>query len=363
MNRQAAVVVGTRPEAIKLAGIVRLLGDDAWVIHTGQHYDISLRERVLAAIGFPEPETTLDIGGLRRGSQIGRATAALDELFAERRPDVVVVQGDTNSALAGGLAANSAEIPLVHVEAGLRSRDRSMPEETNRVLLDHIADACCAPTTQNVENLDAEGIEPEMVHLTGNPIVEAVTQLIPTPQERQALLAQYGVRPDGFVVATLHRPENVDHAETLAAALETLGALPLPVVLPLHPRTAANVAGFGLGRALDALQVVEPLSPIDFLGLAAEATLLVSDSGGIAEEASILKRPLVVVRRSTERPEVMGTFADLVRPGPGLAEAIAAWLDDGERRAALAELPCPFGDGQASARIVALTRDRWLAEV
>jgi UDP-N-acetylglucosamine 2-epimerase (non-hydrolysing) len=159
---------------------------------------------------------------------------------------------------------------------------------------------------------------------------------------------------DRYVMATLHRPENVDRVEPLAAILDELGNLPVPVVLPLHPRTAARAESFGLHRALEKLRVVPPLAPTPFLGLAAEAAVWVSDSGGLQEEASVLKRPVVVVRRSTERPEVLGTFADLVSAGPEIGERVRAWLDDEQGRRALADLPCPYGDGTASAKIHAV---------
>jgi len=352
--RSIAVVLGTRPEAIKLAEIVERLGDAAWVIHTGQHYDPSLAGDVLAALGFPTPHDALDVGGSSRGQQLGIATARLDALFAERRPSAVVVQGDTNASVAGALAANAREVPLVHVEAGLRSHDRAMPEEHNRIVVDHLADLCCAPTATSVANLAAECIDAERVALTGNTVVEAVLRLVPPADRRAELLQSLGVNADAFVVATIHRPENVDHPEPLAAILEQLASLPVPVVLPLHPRTAARAVSFGLSSALERLHVVDPMAPAPFLGIAAEAALWVSDSGGLQEEASVLKRPVIVVRRSTERPEVQGTFAELVGPGPEIGVRARAWLDDRARRAALAQLPSPYGDGSASSAIVSL---------
>ncbi|HEX9992430.1 MAG TPA: UDP-N-acetylglucosamine 2-epimerase (non-hydrolyzing) [Acidimicrobiales bacterium] len=349
-----AVVLGTRPEAVKLAGVVRLLGPAATVVHSGQHWAPELAAGVLEEVGFPAPDATLDVGGGSRGAQLGQVVARLDARFADRPPLAVVVQGDTTTTLGGALAANAAGVPVVHVEAGLRSFDRRMPEEHNRVLTDHLADLCCAPTEVSRDHLVAEGIAAERVEVTGNTVVEAVGRLTPPPPERAAHLAAAGVEPDRFVLATLHRPENVDDAAVLGAVLDELAALPLPVVLPLHPRTAARAAGFGLDGALARLRVCPPLTPRPFLALAAEAALWVSDSGGLQEEASVLKRPVVVVRASTERPEVQGTFAVLVPPGPGIGEAARAWLDDLPAvHARLAGLPTPYGDGSASARTVA----------
>lgn len=351
-------MLGTRPEAIKLAGVVDLLGPTAWVIHTGQHYDAALGSDVWASLGLPPPDDELGVGGARRGSQLGHALSRLDELFSRHRPSVVVVQGDTNATVAGALAANAAEVGLVHVEAGLRSHDRAMPEEHNRIVTDHLADMCCAPTPESVANLAAEGIDGDRVALTGNTVVESVRRLLPASSARQAMLLQLALPADGYVVATFHRPENVDRPDTLAAILTELASLPLPVVIPLHPRSVAMVTAFGLGELLGGLRVVAPMPPRQFLGLAAEAALLISDSGGIQEEASVLKRPVLVVRRSTERPEVLGTFAELVGP-EGLREGALAWLGDPSRVNHLKEIPSPYGDGGASAAIVALLTDRW----
>jgi UDP-N-acetylglucosamine 2-epimerase (non-hydrolysing) len=349
-----AVVLGTRPEAVKLAGIVRLLGPVARVVHSGQHWAPELAAGVLAEVGFPPAHVTLDVGGASRGAQLGEVVGRLDAHFAADRPLAVVVQGDTTTTLGGALAANAADVPVVHVEAGLRSFDRRMPEEHNRVLTDHLADLCCAPTDVSRRHLAAEGIPAERVAVTGNTVVEAVAALTPPPAERGEHLAAAGVEPGRFVLATLHRPENVDDPGVLAAVLAELGSLPLPVVLPLHPRTAARASAFGLDGALARLRVCAPLTPRPFLALAAEAALWVSDSGGLQEEASVLKRPVVVVRASTERPEVQGTFAVLVPPGPRVGEVARAWLDDLPAvHARLAAIPTPYGDGSASASTVA----------
>lgn len=354
--KSVAVVLGTRPEVVKLAHIVRLLGDAAFVVHSGQHFDDSLSKVFFDAFGLPDPDVTFDVGGATRGTQIGRATAELDEILRERPIQAVVVQGDTNTVLAGALAANATETFLVHVEAGLRSHDRRMPEEHNRVLADHLADLCAAPTEVNVANLAAEGIAAERVVRTGNTVVEAVEELLPS--ERRAIVADLGVSGP-FVLATLHRPENVDDPDVLRSILEALAKLPVPVVYPIHPRTRRNIDRFELSALLEPLAVVEPLGYIEFLGAAAEAAVIVSDSGGIQEEASIIKRPVAVVRRSTERPEVQGTFAELIAAGPEIAERVTDWLDDLDAlHERLADIPSPYGDGSASSRIVTALAER-----
>ncbi|MFE3071749.1 non-hydrolyzing UDP-N-acetylglucosamine 2-epimerase [Streptomyces sp. NPDC059247] len=358
--RSVAVVLGTRPELVKLAELIRVLGPAARVVHTGQHYDDALSGDFLDELGLPEPEYLTGVGGQPRAVQVAAALAGLDERFAADPPLAVVVQGDTNAALSGALAANARDLPLVHVEAGLRSHDRAMPEEHNRVLIDRLADVLCAATPDNRDLLLAEGIADERIAVTGNTVVEAVHDHLPPPQERARLLAVSGLVPDGYVLATVHRPENTDDPAALAAVLTELAALAreLPVVLPLHPRTRARVEATGLAHLLDGLTVLPPAGYGTFLALARHAALIVSDSGGIQEETTVLGRPLVVVRRSTERPESLTDFADLVEPGPGIGTAARRRLAEGGLGLRhLGTLPSPYGDGTASHRIAGLLGD------
>lgn len=358
MNRTVAVVLGTRPEIIKLAELIRLLGPQARIVYTGQHYDDRLGPAFFREFGLPAPALVLAVGGASRGHQIGEAVRLLDRHFARQPPAAVLVQGDTNTTLAGALAANARQVPLVHVEAGLRSHDRAMPEEHNRVLTDHLADLCCAPTETNRANLLAERIAAERVEVTGNTVVEALQRLLPPPRQRKALLDGLGLFAARFVLATFHRPENVDDPERLQVILRELGALPFPVLLPLHPRTAVRVGSFGLADLLRKVSAIEPVGYRTFLGLAAECAFLVSDSGGVQEEATVVKRPVLVVRNSTERPEVLGTFARLVQPGPLIRQTAGEWAENlADLHASLAGLPSPYGDGSASRRCLsALTR-------
>jgi UDP-N-acetylglucosamine 2-epimerase (non-hydrolysing) len=344
-----AIILGTRPEAIKLSQVVDLLGPAGLLIPTGQHYSAELWSKVCSDIGMPATASSLAVGGRTRATQIGHAVTAVGSML--RMNDsvrAVVVQGDTNATLAGALAANAEGRAVVHVEAGLRSRDRRMPEEHNRVLVDHLADLCLAPTPQARENLIAEGICPSRVTLTGNTIVEVVRALLPVARVRREVCDRYRVRRGSFVLATLHRPENTDDPLRLATILDDLRALGAPVILPLHPRTRAAVKpGW-----LDGLHVVESLPPRTFLSLLAESALVVSDSGGIQEEATVLGRPALIVRRSTERPEGLGRWCELVEPGEDLRVAAHARLADvaGWRRRCA--IPSPYGDGSASRRIV-----------
>ena len=254
--------------------------------------------------------------------------------------------------MGAALAANATDTPLVHIEAGLRSFDRAMPEEHNRIVTDVLSDLCCAPTEVSRANLLESGIPAERIAVTGNTVVEAVNTLLPA--ERAPYLDRYGISQAGFLLATFHRPENVDDPDTLSVILTELAALELPTILPMHPRTRARVESFGLGDLLDQLQVVEPVGFQEFLALSAECAALVSDSGGVQEEVSVLKRPVLVVRRSTERPEVLGTFAERVLPGPDIGRIVGGWLADlpalHER---LATIPSPYGEGDAAELSVA----------
>jgi UDP-N-acetylglucosamine 2-epimerase (non-hydrolysing) len=354
---QISVVVGTRPEIVKLAPVVRLLGDRATLIHTCQHEDEELSGVFLAAAGITQALSLSGICGQPRHAQVGRIIERLGMLLSAAPPAAVMVQGDTNTVSAAAQAANYAGIPVIHVEAGLRSLDRAMPEEINRCVAGVLADLHCAPTEQAAANLRAEGIPADRIAVTGNTIVEATEQMLPDPQAARKIATELGVEPGDYVLATIHRPENTDSPARLQAILAQLSKLGLPVLLPLHPRTRLAVQRHGLSAALDRLRVIAPADHRTFLGLASMARLLVSDSGGVQEECTVLKRPLIVVRNSTERPEsVAAGFAHLVQPGPGIGELGRALIADPGLARRLATIACPFGDGLASERIADLAR-------
>ncbi|MEV0702674.1 UDP-N-acetylglucosamine 2-epimerase (non-hydrolyzing) [Saccharopolyspora sp. NPDC050389] len=344
-----AIVVGTRPEAIKLAPVAERLGPDAFIIHTGQHYTTGMTAHLTPSLvldAHPDRRAT-------RGHQLGSWTNALDHAFREYRPDSVIVQGDTTSALAGALAANTTATPLVHIEAGLRSFDRAMPEEHHRVLIDHLADLCCAPTPLARNNLLAECIPPERIKTTGNTIVEAVTTALPSRDDQAAILNQLGLAGEQFVLATFHRPENADNPGALEVILRELAALPVPVVFPLHPRTQRQIMASDLAELAGRLRLTGPLDYPALLSLIRHAAIVISDSGGIQEEATVLKRPILVVRHSNERPEVEDRFGTRRRPGPDISAVTMTWLSDLDAiHAQLAHLPSPYGEGTASAQIV-----------
>lgn len=355
-SQAIALVVGTRPEIIKLSVLSGLLGERGYLVHTGQHFDDNLSDAFVRELGLARPSVRLrGVGGAPREAQFSRVIDGLGGHFAEYRPAAVVVQGDTNTAAAAALAAHFTGVPVVHVEAGLRSRDRAMPEEINRMLVGVVADVHCAPTRQAADNLLLTGVDPNAVHVTGNTVIEATRAFVPSPHDAAALLDSYGLEPDGYILATVHRAENTDDGERLAAVLTELATLPLPVVFPAHPRTRAAAERHGLLAELDRLHPIAPLGYRAFLGLAAHARLLVSDSGGLQEECTVLKKPLIVVRNSTERPEAFETgFAYLAQPGPAIGRVAEVLLGDRELAGRLAGTPSPFGDGRASERIAGL---------
>ncbi len=347
----AAIIFGTRPEAVKLAPLLWEMSRQAYVIHTGQHALDSLTE-IMRDVGIGPPQRSVTPADGPAGRRVGHAIDAVIDALAAAAPDVVVVQGDTNSTLAGAIAASTLGLPLVHVEAGLRAFDRQLPEERNRVAVDHLADLLCAPTPAAVAHLRAEGIT-DRVLMTGNTVVDATLRCLPDPLDRVAIRARHGVERDAYVLATFHRQENVDDLDHLETIVDELAALPLPVVFPIHPRTADRAAHLGVTVARGAVTVVPPLGYREFLALAADSALIVTDSGGVQEEASVFGRPVVVVRRSTERPEVEGTVATVVAPGPLIGATARTLLADlPSVHARLRATPSPFGDGTAGRRIV-----------
>ncbi len=348
-----AIVVGPRPEIIKMAPLVRACrarGLPYLLLHTGQHYSFEMDGVFFAELGLPAPDVNLDVGSGTQVYQVSSAMSGLEPILEEHRPDVVLVEGDTNSVLAAALAANKAGIRVGHVEAGLRSYDRSMPEEINRVLTDHLADFLFAPTPGARDILLGEGLPAARVHVTGNTVVDELL-LQRERARRPGLLGRFGVEPGRFALATLHRAENVDDPARLRGALGGLAgvseALGLPVLAALHPRTQSRIAALepGLTRGL---RVLPPLGYLDFLGLHAEAALMLTDSGGLQEEACCLRVPCVTLRDNTERPESVEVGANR------LAGADPARIVDAARAMAARarDWPNPFGDGRAGERIV-----------
>jgi UDP-N-acetylglucosamine 2-epimerase (non-hydrolysing) len=301
------VVAGTRPNFMKVAPIHRALqrrGLEARLIHTGQHFDASMSEVFFRDLGLPAPAVRLHVGGGSHAEQTAAALTGIAEDLTTHRPSLTVVVGDVTSTLAGALAAAKLGVPVVHVEAGLRSRDWTMPEEINRVVTDHLADLLLISSHDARPNLLAEGIEAARIVFVGNVMIDSMHH---ARRRGTEILARHGLEPGAYAVATLHRPVNVDTSEALGATINAVAAIAarIPLVFPVHPRTLARAADLGLLerlRGTPGLVMVEPLGYDDFVTLMASAKLVATDSGGIQEETTALGIPCLTLREGTERP-------------------------------------------------------------
>lgn len=348
------IILGTRPEIVKMSPIVRelqRLHEDFDVVHTGQHYSYDMDKVFFRDLELPEPTVNLEVGSGTHGAQTGRMLIGLERCLQERRPDMVLVQGDTNTVLAGALAAVKLNIAVGHVEAGLRSFDRRMPEETNRVLTDHMADLLFAPTEVSATNLEAEGISKDKIFVTGNTIVDAVHENLRLAQEKVNILGTLGLTKGGYVLATLHRQENVDSPERLADVLRGMGDVVREtgreIIWPMHPRTKKNIGSFDL-EIPDGVRVISPLGFLEFLQAESNAAVLLTDSGGVQEEGCILGVPCVTLRENTERPETVEVGGNIV-VGTDPTKIV-----DGVRRmiGPMMAWKCPLGDPGAAGRII-----------
>jgi UDP-N-acetylglucosamine 2-epimerase (non-hydrolysing) len=302
-------VVGARPNFVKMAPVIAALDERADVrqriVHTGQHYDARMSAEMLSDLEFPEPDVFLSVGSGSHGMQTARALEAFERVLIEEPPDLVCVGGDVNSTLAVALAASKLRIPVAHIEAGLRSFDWTMPEEVNRVLTDRLSDLLFTHSPEAAANLAAEGIDQDRVRFVGNTMIDSLRRFEARAETRRPWEA-YSLERGEYVLVTLHRPSNVDERGQLrrvAAALMALGRH-VPVLFPVHPRTTERLRAGGLLRGLERAGVicVEPLGYLDFLGLEIAAGAIVTDSGGLQEEASALGVPCFTLRRNTERP-------------------------------------------------------------
>ncbi len=355
-----SVVLGTRPEIVKMSPIVRELqrrGLDFDLVHTGQHYSFEMDRVFFRDLELPEPTINLEVGSGTHGAQTGKMLTGLERFFQESRPDVVLVQGDTNTVLAGALAAVKLGITVGHVEAGLRSFDRTMPEEINRVMADHISDLLFAPTEVSARNLRAEGLPEGRIFVTGNTIVDAVRENLEIAVGKGDALGSLGLRKGGYILTTLHRQENVDSRERLANILKGLESAGrqtgLDIVWPMHPRAKKNLDTFGLGLPSN-VRAVNPLGFLEFLQLEGGAALALTDSGGVQEESCILGVPCVTLRDNTERPETVEVGANVVvgTDPSRIVEGVRSMLP---RRGGWA---CPLGENGAGGRIVDICQGR-----
>lgn len=350
-----AIVIGTRPEIIKMAPIVRACEAREVpfvLVHTGQHYSRELDGVFFEELDLPAPEANLSVGSGTQAYQVGAIVLGFERVLADTKPDIVLVQGDTNSVVAAALGARACGVRVGHVEAGLRSYDRTMPEELNRILADHISDVLFAPTANAGTILRAEGIAAERVHVTGNTVVDEVL-LQRTRADREDLLEEFGVTDRGYALATVHRAENTDSVERLggivAGLRDTAAMLGVPVLAALHPRTVLRLRDLGL-EVTGGVRVLPPLGYLDFLGLESHAALVLTDSGGLQEEACVLQVPCVTLRDNTERPESIEAGANMLAGATPENIVECARIMFARARG----WPNPFGDGHSGERIVEL---------
>lgn len=358
---RVAVVVGTRPGIVKFAPVIKELERrqaDYFLIHTGQHYSPNMDRTFFDSLELPQPRyTNPDVANCKyHGEQTAHMIMGVERALLEQRPSVVIVGGDANTNLAGALATRKlANIKLAHMEAGLRSRDWSMPEEHNRVMIDHISEVLFPPTETCRRNLLEDGVHGRIV-VTGNTIVDAVRQNYGLAEQKSTLLERLELRDERYGVLTIHREENVDNERVLRDLLRNLDVVAdrigAPLVFPIHPRTRSRLDLFGLHDEISAMdvRVIDPVDYLDMLSLLGHASLVLTDSGGIQEEACVLQVPCITLRENTERPEtvevgankVVGTDPDALSSAIAYFERLPDFTWDN-----------PYGDGHAAERIVA----------
>ncbi|MBN2518213.1 MAG: UDP-N-acetylglucosamine 2-epimerase (non-hydrolyzing) [Candidatus Altiarchaeota archaeon] len=356
------IVLGTRPEIIKLAPLIKYCMKhdlDYTIAHTNQHYSESLDHIFFEELGLEKAKYNLQVGSgaiafledSTHGKQTAMMLERIERVFLKEKPDLVIIHGDTNTTLAGALAAAKLRIPLAHIESGLRSYDRDMPEETNRIICDHISDFLFAPTEKEAVILRGEGIGKDRISVVGNTVVDALKQNLSRAGQRHETLDKFRVKEKGYFLVTAHRPKNVDDKKNLANIISTLGELhkkyKLPVIYPMHPRTRRMFDKFNLKAPLGVV-ITEPLGYLEFLQLMSHAKLILTDSGGIQEEACVLKVPCVTLRDNTERPETLEVGSNMLAgTDPGrIMKAVESML------AKKPDWSNPFGDGQSAERIM-----------
>jgi UDP-N-acetylglucosamine 2-epimerase (non-hydrolysing) len=361
--KPVVVVTGTRPEIIKMAPIIRALKAEGLpyvFVHCGQHYDYNMAEQFIENLELPKPDYWLRIEFASPGAQTAEIMAKMDELLSKVDPSVVLVEGDTNTVLSAALAANKRVVPIGHVEAGLRSYDLRMPEEHNRRLTDHISHFLFSPTEHAVANLKKENVWGK-VFLTGNTAIDAVVEHLPIAEKASKVMQQ--VPFEEFALATAHRAENVDDPAVLNSFMDVFENSPLPLVYPMHPRTRKRLQENGLLSKVEAMKNVYVLPPtgyLDFLMLMRRCKLIITDSGGIQEEAtapSIHKRVLVI-RLSTERQEaVEAGFATVVGTD---SKRILSAMDEALNSEAKLPTASPYGDGSAAKKTVRVIKESFV---
>lgn len=313
MTKKILTIVGARPQFVKAAVVSRAIADTPGlaetIVHTGQHFDVNMSDVFFSEMGIPAPSFSLGIGGGSHGENTGRMIEAIERVMLEQHPDSVLVYGDTDSTLAGAIAAAKLNIPIAHVEAGLRSFNRRMPEEVNRVLTDHVSTLLFAPSASSVKNLVNEGVAEGSIHLVGDVMFDAVLAFTQVARKMSRIIGQLALSAGEYVLVTLHRKENTDDRDRLGAILAGLQASPVPVVLPLHPRTRKRLQEHGI-QLPASLRVLDPVGYLDMLMLEANARVIATDSGGVQKEAYFHGVPCVTLRDETEWVELVDVGAN-----------------------------------------------------
>jgi UDP-N-acetylglucosamine 2-epimerase (non-hydrolysing) len=354
-----SIILGTRPEIIKISPIIRALEKtniDWHIIHTNQHYSENMDKIFFEELNLPKPKYNLNIGSGTHGGQTGEMLMKIEKVLLKENPDAIIVQGDTNTVLAGALVASKLKIDIAHVEAGLRSFDKNMPEEINRVLTDHIGDYLFSPTEIAKNNLLSEGIEENKIFVVGNTIVDATLQNLKIAEKNEKVRAFFNsIVNDDYFLLTLHRAENVDNKKRLKNIIDGIFTMTEiceeDIIFPIHPRTKMRLEEFNLFEKLKnnkKIKVIEPVGYLEFLMLEKNAELILTDSGGVQEEACILRVPCITLRDNTERPETVEVWANILVG------------DDKEKLIKTVEIMInkekkwenPFGNGKSGERMV-----------
>ncbi|ACX72738.1 UDP-N-acetylglucosamine 2-epimerase [Methanocaldococcus vulcanius M7] len=354
-----SIILGTRPEIIKLSPIIRVLeriNIDWHIIHTNQHYSENMDRVFFEELDLPKARYNLNIGSGSHGEQTGKMLIGIEKVLLKEKPDVVIVQGDTNTVLAGALTASKLKIDVAHVEAGLRSFDRNMPEEINRILTDHISSYLFAPTEMAKNNLLDEGIGESKIFVVGNTIVDATLQNLKIAEKNEKVKDFFNDIVDGaYFLLTLHRAENVDDKKRLKNIIDGLSIISeiydKEIIFPIHPRTKKRLEEFNLFDKLKSnkkIKIIDPVGYLEFLMLEKNAKLILTDSGGVQEEACILKIPCITLRDNTERPETVKVGANILVGDnkEKLIKAVKTMLN--KKR----NWKNPFGDGKSGEKIV-----------
>lgn len=355
---KVVTVVGARPQFIKAAAVSRAIASESYgrlsevLVHTGQHYDENMSGVFFDELGIPSPTHNLEISGGSHGAMTGRMLEAVEKVLLAEKPDWLLIYGDTNSTLAGALAAAKLHIPVAHVEAGLRSFNMRMPEEVNRIISDRVSSLLFCPTSAAVLNLAAEGIS-DNVHNVGDVMYDVALFYRNKAREHSTALSRFGLVPKGFALATCHRAENTDDPDRLRGILVGLAqvAARMPVVLPLHPRTRKLVADHGLGEWLNRLTITDPLPFLDMVALEQAAVLVLTDSGGVQKEAFFYEVPCITMRDETEWVETVDAGWNCLVSAD--ADRIVQAAEDALSGRVARHAVTPYGDGHASEKIVA----------